>query len=246
MRLLLISYRKTGTHQALQMIMHDVINIIDRSGYQKEGLEAWGVRGKRPRPQMAETAKALRDFDGKAFGHIAYLPEYAAAIRSKPTKVIFNVRDPRDVIVSEFETMKIIQLDPKRGIGHMNLVMPNGSRLMSSPDPIGELIKIAAIRWPHWLGWLDEDFVTVLKYEDLRLRPQPTIKRIIEALAGCPLPGASVMVMQMQDTDWSTSFRKGLVGEWKTTFTDEHKALAAELLTPIIERLEYGDTGGEK
>lgn len=255
MRLFLTSYMKSGTHQALQMIMHGVENIVDRADMLNYGLEDYWHKVwedhqlvekpikhpecKRPFPRMVETLNALESFPSKAFGHIPYLPEYAEALRTQPTKVLFNIRDPRDVIVSEYMNLKRNHKKSMQNIGHLNLLLPNGIYLYKSPDPIAELIKLSPILWANWYGWLDEDFTVVLKYEDLRLRSKTTIKELVKSLGGCNLPSPDIMEAQAKDTDWSTTFRKGLVSEWKLIFTPKHRVMADELLQPVLDRLGY-------
>ncbi len=238
-RLLLTSYQKTGTHQAMQMLMHDIPDIVDRSGIGLRGLKSVGFLADfhGPLPRTGETIEALRHFRGKAFGHIAYLPQYAEVVQAVPTQVIFNIRDPRDVIVSEYENMKIA---PHKW---PNLMMQNGKRVIDQDDPIEILIKAASIRWPNWFGWLYHEFVYVLRYEELRLRTVATVKRLREDLPNCPFPPESEMIANAQKTEWSTTFRKGLVGEWKTYFEPHHIELAKELLTPIMDVLGYEDWG---
>jgi hypothetical protein len=243
-RLFLSSYPTSGTHQAVQMIMHEVPEIVDRSGMPQFGLTDWGMADIYPLDRMENTIKKLSSFSGKAFGHLAYIPEFAVALRSQPTKFLFNVRDPRDIIVGEYEKMLgMRRKNPQHPIithwGNYQTPGRDGVRLMEGPDPIGDLIQVAGLRWKNWIGWLDEDFTYLLHYEDLRLRTLETCNHVKAAFADCPLPPAATMASQANDTGWSTSFRKGLVGEHKNYFTPEHFALAEEHLGWVMERLGY-------
>lgn len=242
-RLFLTSYQKSGTHQIMQALMHEIPAISDRSGMQGIGLRGYGFgKGPRPLERYKETVELLRNFPKghvKAFGHVAYLPQYAEALRSKPTKVVFNIRDPRDVVVAEYMNLKRHIAQKFKGVGHMNLSRADGTRLIEREDPITELIEIASVRWNVWFGWLDEDFTTVVRYEDLRLDTRKECMRIQRKMAGCRLPAIDAMVSQARNTGWSHSFRKGNVGDWKTVFEPHHKKLSEEILTPVIERLGY-------
>lgn len=80
-----------------------------------------------------------------------------------------------------------------------------------------------------------------MRYKDLRLHTRQTCRKIREACPGVALPDLAKMVQQARNTAWSTTFRRGAVGDWKTTFEPHHKELATELLSPVMKRLGYGD-----
>jgi hypothetical protein len=239
MRLFLTSYQKSGTHQIMQALMHEIPNIEDYSGVQMKGCEAYGFTGERPLPDTYKTTEALRDFEIKAFGHIPYLAEFAEVFREVPTRVLFNIRDPRDIVVAEHENIRRHLREERVGLGHMNIKTRSGIHISDSDDPIAELIRLAALRWPNWYGWLDEDFTVVVRYEDLRQETRKTLIGLQKALSGCVLPSLDDMIAQATNTKWSHSFRKGLVGEWETAFRPHHKEMADDLLGPVIERLGY-------
>lgn len=232
-RMFLTSYQKSGTHQimpalrigpdVIEFSKNDMLDLPPRYGrwYGRE-LNTQAV---------AVTCDTLRAYEGKAFGHISYLPEYADALQAVPTKVLFNVRDPRDVIVAEFHSIQ-------KG-GWPNLFVPLYQKEISLlDDPISELIELAAARWPHWLGWLDHDWVMEVKYEDLRLDSEATVRKIIEFVYPYRFDFNSTL-QGLNPRPKNPTFRKGIPGEWRETFTAEHKERASNMLGEIITRLGY-------
>jgi hypothetical protein len=248
MRIFLTSYQKTGTHQAYPMFMPDCPHIKDYGHVQHIGMAEFINRQNPggPNSGYTETVAKLRAFGPRAFGHIPYLFEYADAMQAQPTKVVFNVRDPRDVIVSELETIrKHMNKGTPQHAWHNYKRFSDEKRVMERDSPISELIYIASIKWKNWLGWLKHDWVIPVKFEDLRLNPQPTVDKLVVELEGYPLPkSARQMVVSMErgrrPGQEVPTFRKGLVGEWRRYFTAEEEKLAANWLGEIMERLGYG------
>lgn len=247
MRLFLTSYQKSGTYQAYPMFMPECPMIQERSGVQIIGMDEFIKRAQKgPDPAgHKKTTEDLRTFSNRAFGHIAYHPGYADAIQATPTKVVFNMRDPRDVIVSELEMIRKHQrLGTIEHAWHNYKRFSDGIRVIDRPNPIAELIYIASIKWKNWIGWLDHEYTVPLKFEDLRLKPDETVAKLCAALKGCNLPktpGEMIRSTEVGRTPGKSvpTFRKGAVGDWKTYFTSKETDLAAGLLGPIMERLGY-------
>ena len=252
MRLFITSYQKSGTHQSYPMFMPDCPSIVDRSGVSNKGMDDWGFNsGNYPLPRMSETIAELESFNKhgrnhvRAFGHVAYLPEYAKAVQTAPTKVVFNVRDPRDVIVAEIARIKMWEAEDRIQFAWLNYKRESDDkRINEIADPIAEMIMIAAAKWKNWIGWLDHDFVTRLQFEELRLRPLETANWLTEQLKPVVLPKSPPQMVEAaaagrKPGSLTPSFRKGKVGEWKSLFKAHHKKLAYELMGEIIERLGY-------
>lgn len=237
MRLFLTSFQKSGTHQIMPSL-HITPDVVDRSYNSMHNIPAkWDIRREIYQEGMNKTCEKLRTFKDSIFGHVAYLPEYAAAVQAEPTKVLFNVRDPRDVIVSEyFSILKIISSG--KGKGFPNPCDSSGRYLIEYDDPIRELIELDATRWPTWLGWLQHDFVRMVRYEDLRLHGLDELIKIRDWLMPYNINVETCHVRLAPAKD-NPTWRKGLVGEWKEVFKEEHIKLANELLGSVITQLGY-------
>lgn len=237
MRLFLTSFQKSGTHQIMPAL-HISPDIVDRSyNSLRNAPEKWQVMRDLPKDGIEDTCEKLRTFKNESFGHVAYLPEYADAVQAEPTKVLFNVRDPRDVIVSEyFSILKIISSG--KGKGFPNLFSSDGRYLIEHDDPIQELIELDATRWPLWLGWLDHDFTRMVRYEDLRLNGLEELIKIRDWLMPYQINVDSCQIRLSPAKD-NPTFRRGIVGEWKEVFKSHHRELAENLLGGVISRLGY-------
>lgn len=238
-RLLLITYPKSGTHQIMPIFSDRMLHVIDRSnlGYANFPARYVCVRDAGG-PGIADTVNELRTFKDKAFGHIRYLPEYYDAAMAMPTKIIFNVRDPRDIVVAEYEN--ILHLKKTADVGWLNIIDgKTNKRIMDTDDPIAHLIYIAGGRWRQWLGWAKQENVLVIKYRELRGEPRIACEKIIEFLGGTHCTHIDTMIKRSYPNDRTPTFRKGLVGEWQERFTEKHKRLARLCLREAIETLGY-------
>ena len=240
MRLFLTSYQKSGTHQIMPAL-RIFPDVVDRSGNDMVNLpEGYNVNRKIDEEGVSETCERLRNFDKAAFGHISYLPEYFSAVQAAPTKIIFNVRDPRDVVVSNYYNI-LKKHDKRYGHGHLNFKdLSDGKLLIEKDDPISELIKIESERWPFWLGWLDHSslMVKVNRYEDMRQRKTEVLQEIVNWLQPYDLD-LEIAIRKSHPNPNGKNFRKGLCGEWKKLFNDEQKELANDLFSTTLSRLGY-------
>lgn len=243
-RVFLITRQKTGTYQALGLIHpvdFRVEHFVDRSGADMRGMESYGYNWTEPGFRTNETIEALRSFREKAFGHIAYLPEYVEALKTKPTRVLFNMRDPRDVVISRWHRiLKFIADGDPDGAWLNYRRASDGRRFTDLEDPFSEMIISEAIQWTNWLDWVDEPFTTVVRYEDLRLNPWDVVPKLAKKLADCNLLHPSGMIKHLLPKPSNPTFRKGAVGEWRTHFEPHHIELADEYFGPILERFGYG------
>ena len=239
MRLFITSYQKSGTHQIMP-IFGMIPDVVDRSWQDWINVpKRYNLNTKINLPGIIETVANLRTFkhsSNKAFGHLSYLPEYAKVLEETNTRVLFNIRDPRDVIVSEYENA---QRPGNKMPLHNFYDIENEKFLYDQDDPITELIIFAAARWPRWLGWLDHDFVMPVKYEDLRLRTRETTEKIFNWIKATGCESAEMMARKTKPGTANPTFRRGVPGEWLIKFKPHHVELADELLSDIIETLGY-------
>jgi hypothetical protein len=215
-------------------------DIVDRSHNGTHNLPDYvGLENTIDKDGILVTVNALEEFYKGKFGHVSYLPEYAVAIQKKPTKVLFNIRDPRDIIVSEYYNM--MKLFSRGNSDHAlwNFRMKDSRTVYGSGDPIKYLIEFASCRWLNWLGWMKHDFVYTVKYEDLRLNGIETLEKIKEFLAPEITINTAWNFEHLKPRHGNPTFRRGVPGEWKDVFTDEHKKQAAEQLGATIRKLGY-------
>jgi len=241
MRLFLTSYQKAGTHQIMPALLISE-DIVDRSGNDMTTIpRRYGTRREVYSEGVKTTVAELQNFGGKIFGHVSYLPEYYEALMSKPTIILVNVRDPRDIVVSNYYNIRRLHFGKHRGHGHLNFYdHVAGKNLMDTDDPISALIEIEAARWPHWWGWLnlDPENVMVVKYRELRQFPNETVAKIKEFLDPYELDLAPT-VKRLAPKTYRATVRRCIVGEHKELFKPHHMELANRLFSETLDRLGY-------
>lgn len=242
-RAFITSYQKSGTHQIMPMFAPNIKSLLDASHIQFTNMpDCYNMSKEVNEEEKEKTVERLKSFDGMAFGHVAYMPEFADAIQARPTRVLFNTRDPRDVVVAEYERIASCY---QKGIpqhGWLNYHSTWGGEahwLFEGPDPLMQLIEIAAARWPTWLGWLDHGFVMQVKFEELRLNRIETIAKVREFIAMYGAPDFDRMVERASPRPKNPTFRKGAVGEWKNYFEARHVKAVEKLMPDVFERLGY-------
>lgn len=242
MRLFITSYQKSGTHQIMPAFGGMMKQIVGRAYVDMAAVRGYGMTGINY-DGIPETCENLSTFERIAFGHLPYMKEYADALQAQPTKVLFNVRDPRDVVVANYYNILKIYYKAKppgkKGLGHLNLRDEvTGELVIKKADPIKALIEIESYRWPEWSGWLKHDFVMMVKYEDLRENPDETVQKIADFVAPYDVD-VNAVVGNLKPRHDNPTFRAGRIGDWKKEFTDEHKKLAEKLLGKVIVKLGY-------
>ena len=156
MRLFIVSYHKSGTHQIVPMFLI-IPDVVDRSWNDWINVpERYNLNREINPPGVKETCGNLRKFKAganRAFGHLSYLPEYAKVFEETDTKVLFNIRDPRDIIAAEYGKAQRYATKERKGMPlHNFLDKEDGKFLYEKDDPITELIIFSAARWPRWLA----------------------------------------------------------------------------------------------
>ena len=201
---------------------------------------------------------AFEDFPNGRFlkGHTGYKPEIAEALRAGDMATLFVYRDLRDVAVSQM--YHVLSEDDVR-FKHKDKAH---YRAMGSNEAVLKAIIAGDDRWPglfeRWAlyaGWLDEEWVYSLSFEQMRYdtyRTADTFLRYVHGLAaralGYEMAGydeselkqmALTIVRNTKRTDLSSTFRRGKRGVWKQHFTPDVKAVFKAHAGDWLERLGY-------
>ena len=244
--LLGISFPKSGTHLLDQILLG-----FSRVAPYAKRLHSFyaeyeGESGQKRSPEQAPRwLDSLRPGD-IASAHLFARPE--AVSRASSTKFIpyFIFRDPRDVVVSHVYYVTDIEA---RHVHHDYYAsLPDfESRLKVSilgrPEAGVEFPDIAA-RFAPYLGWLDQPSVKAIHFEDLIHDRAATLNRILNHfLARVPLRVSRTTILESLESSInparSPTFRSGKTGEWRTSFTAEHKQLFKAVAGDLLIRLGY-------
>ena len=172
-----------------------------------------------------------------------------AALEEFQFASLFVVRDPRDIVVSHAHYV----VGLKRHFLHeyYTRMLPE-DRLMASivgiPGSAGRPLLLSSIgsRLASFAGWLHHPGTLVLRFEDLvgaagggdALSQRRAIDDIARHISR-PLDDAQRrrVVAGVHAKD-SATLRRGVIGDWKNHFTDEHRAAFAEVAGPQL--VEWG------
>jgi hypothetical protein len=241
-----ISFPKSGTH-LLDQILLGFANVAPyaqrlHSFY----AEYEGESGKKREPQLAlDWLDSLRPND-VASAHLFARTETIARVCSQKFIPYFIFRDPRDVVVSH--VFYVTEMEPNHvHHAYYRSLSDFDSRLKVSilgrPDAGVEFPDIAE-RFTPYLGWLDQPEVLAVHFEDLIQDRIQTLTRIMDHfLARVPLRTSRQLVLESLESAInparSPTFRSGKTGEWRKSFTDEHKKIFKDTAGELLIKLKY-------
>lgn len=244
--LLGISFPKSGTHLLDQILLgfHRVAPFSRRlhSFY----AEYEGESGhKRSTEQALAWLESLRPGD-IASAHLFARPDAISRVTSHAFVPYFIFRDPRDVVVSH--VFYVTDMAARHIHHDYYASLPDfDARLRVSilgrPDANVEFPDIAA-RFAPYLGWLGQDSVMKIHFENLINDRATTLNRIIDHLiARVSLQTPRELILAALESSInpkrSPTFRSGKAGEWKKYFTEEHKKIFKDVAGDLLVRLGY-------
>ena len=243
-----ISFPKSGTH-----LLTQVLTAFTQIGPAVEsGLPAIltfeGATGK-PRSEQTILRELLRLQPGDiAYGHLHATAETAHLVTGGGFAPYFIYRDPRDVVVSHVHYVTEMAPNHVHHAFYKNVLHTFNERLVTSITGRPELqIPFPDIRerFLPYLGWLDQPQVMPLKFEDFIYRQQETIGQIFDhAVANGFQPSMerdkAIHVLQTAiNPKQSPTYRSGVPGKWRSSFTAEHKEIFKEVAGDLLIQLGY-------
>lgn len=177
------------------------------------------------------TMRALRRLKPGQY-RTAHLPAHSKileAVDKYNIRVIFVVRDPRDIVLSNYKYATYI-----------DLTHPTHGYLAGLPDDATRLHKIITgepgLLTPindildRFEGWLNCSQATVVRFEDLvgsngggsDERQRESIERVADHIGIDLTSVALARIIANVYQSGSLTFRSGQIGKWKTAFSDVH------------------------
>lgn len=161
---------------------------------------------------------------------------------------IFIYRDPRDMIVSH--VFYATDMHPGHAM-HQYYTEKLGSMeerinaaILGVQDPANPLTAVAD-KYKAYLGWLDQPAVLSMRFEDLILDRDNSLRKILAYLRGFgyePAKGDDQAVKDLTaaiQPNKSGTFRKGQPGNWREHFTQRNIDLFKANTGDLIVRLGY-------
>jgi hypothetical protein len=185
--------------------------------------------------------------------HARYHAALQAAIKQLQIKHIVLLRDPRDVVVSY--TFFVLRESWHHHHRYYRDVLKNDDeRLMAtirgfSRTQSGDSKPLASIGeiFQGFLPWLEDASVLFCRFEDLvgprgggiAEKQVQEIRRLAAFVQRPVTEQQALAIAKSMYSENSMTFRKGAMGQWRTHFREEHKAVFKEFANPVLTRLGY-------
>ncbi len=261
-RVILLSPPKSGTH-----LLSDCLSLMPRMMFsgRRLALPEFYTHSK-PRSVQSDPSKVARTFDKSRLrrflggcpqgmfvtAHARFHPILRDLMRELQFKQILLLRDPRDVVVSN---MFYTKREP--GVQHhkyyAEALRSDEERIMATIRGFGQDTLTdhprASIRemFEGYTPWLDDPSTLVVRFEDLvgprgggvSERQLDEIRRIGDFVER-PLSGEQAQqIARKMYSKRSLTYRKGIVGDWRNHFTEDHRRIFKQVAGDILIRLGY-------
>jgi hypothetical protein len=243
------SFPKSGTHLLLQVI--EALPGIFNYGTFVASLPSITYR---ERKQSFIGRKIKGIVPGEVVSaHLFYYSQYQELFKNKQIVHLFIYRDPRDVAVSE--ALYISNMNRWHRLHkRFNTLSSDCERIMLAitGDESGQYpfeYQNIAERFAKYQGWLKDENVLKIKFEDMVSENLPSV---VDTIVECYLQKANLLTDRTQliekcirniDSSRSHTFRKGKSGGWHKRFSEKHKekfkAIAGDLLIKLNYEKDY-------
>lgn len=256
-RVLVNSVHKSGTHvvTALLRQLPGVIHsgrhyVLDNFKSTPERPAIWGET---PQVDWRELQRALAAFKPGQFltSHFQAELQLIDILDELRFRTVFIIRDPRDIVVSS--TFYMTHLE--RHLMHRRYAHDfetDHERIMATikgfpPGSNGLGSVSIGRRIEGYLGWSAARGVHTCRFEDLigpngggdRDVQRAEIEAITRHLGHSLSSERADVLARKTWSEGSPTFRKGVIGDWRNHFTDEHIAAFKEVAGPHLITLGY-------
>ncbi|MDQ6955715.1 MAG: sulfotransferase domain-containing protein [Mariprofundaceae bacterium] len=178
--------------------------------------------------------------------HLPAHPSLLDLLDREGIRAVFIIRDPRDVVISNFKYVKDMDTTHETH-AHIASLADDDARLRAVIGGVDGLIAPVHELWQKNQGWQQHSATLVIRYEhligmkgggDTSLQIQ-TLRNLAAHLdldvSDRLIDQIAVRVFDSK----SPTFRKGLTGGWRNTFSDEHVRLFKDETGDLLIRLGY-------
>ncbi|MGH2702418.1 MAG: sulfotransferase domain-containing protein [Actinomycetota bacterium] len=251
-RVLATSMPKAGTHLLSSLLKNFPRLMFSGRHYALRNFRDESLSGELASPvfDWSKLEKSLASVNKGQFltAHFAPLPELVAILDKLDYKTVNIVRDPRDVVVSSAHYLSHLE----RHFLHERMKeLPSlEDRLMAvivglPPDASGRGLPSVARRIARYRQWIEQPNTYICRFERLvGARGGGTDADQVDEIEsignhiGRPLTTDDAKAIAGRTwSPRSSTFRKGVIGDWRNHFTEEHtrafKDLAGEQLVEL-------------
>ena len=182
------------------------------------------------------------------YGYLPAKEPFLSILTGQGRATVFVSRDPRDVIVSH--VFYATQMHPGHGMHRYytekltSMEERINAAIQGVQEPGAELSSVRD-KYASYLGWLDQPEVLCLRFEDLILARDTTLRKLLDFLdqrgfkSRVPQEQAIQVLSQAIMPRKSGTFRKGKPGNWREHFTPANKIHFKEMTGDLLIRLGY-------
>ena len=248
-RVFLNSLPKAGTHLAMKLLQELPEMLFSGLHMVRKDFDL----NREPLINISKAKRILSTVNQGQFltAHIPSRPEIAKLLYELKFKIVFIIRDPRDVVVSH--AFYVTRLDRhylhKR---YNNVFHSKEERIMASiagfaADGWGPGLDPINSQLEDYAGWLVDEHTHACRFEDL-IGPNgggdPLVQRMaIDKFAKyVDRPISEEEINRISNCIWtpkSNTFRKGVIGDWKNHFNDEHKIMFKKIAGQHLISMGY-------
>ncbi len=196
---------------------------------------------------VLEAIRRMRPGD-IGYGYISASEPFISALTQPGRATIFVYRDPRDMIISHIFYATEMHKGHWMHRYYTETLTTMEERINAAingvDEPGSELTPIRR-RYESYLGWLQRPEVLCLRFEDLILKRQEALSRILDYLEERgyqPRLERARAIAALEAAiapKKSGTFRKGKPGNWREHFSETNKTLFKEKAGDLLLRLGY-------
>lgn len=224
-------------------------NLLEQALNQYPLLHRSGFRTLRDWEALSDsTVRRLQRLErgGVTLGHLPAHPPLIEALDKYGIKVLFMIRDPRDMLVSYVKY--VTSIDVTHPAHRYFLDLPNDhSRLLAVINGVDGIVSPISVVLEKFSGWLDSGAM-VIRFEDIigpkgggsKDKQLKVVYDIAEFLGIKIESGDAEKISSAIYSPRSITFRKAKVNSWQGVFEEEHiQALDVETVG-LLKKYGYG------
>lgn len=182
--------------------------------------------------------------------HLHSFPELVSDVCQPSWAVFMLLRDPRDMVVSMVHFLSSIGKQHRYYHYYHHVLDSFDQRMISvisGHGPNQEAFPDIGARLARFRAWWQQPEVCVLRYEELVNESEVTLGKILDHVAAHgfqpehPRSAAIEILKSAIQPQRSPTFRKGRVGDWRSSFQEHHIKLFKESAGELLIELGYED-----
>lgn len=197
--------------------------------------------------QVLANIRSMRPGD-IGYGYIQARQPFIDALTAPGRATVFVYRDPRDMVISHI--FYATEIHPGHNMHRyyteilQNMEERINAAITGVDEPGLELSGVRA-KYEKYLDWLKQPAVLSLRFEDLILKRDEALDRLLNYLAQrgflseFPRPQAIERIKSSIAPRRSGTFRKGKPGNWQEYFTPANKAIFKRETGDLLIRMGY-------